>query len=198
MNTAFDYAAPCFPNLAGKKPEDTDRYIAQELEVAGIPYRVKAEVDPHPEVHTRIVADLPGFTLVRCWYYWAVRGNVPLKVAVVLNDAAPWRQKEIRVDGHCGCPNPIEGRGVPRGIVEARLGMQYIETWAADQFNALKPGETMTLEHKEIRDNGIFDKTSVLTRGNEPLPWFVELYHVDTQRGLCCLIQALRRHEVIP
>lgn len=202
MNPLFDYHAPRFPNVAGLGVERTNPIVAQELEVAGIPYTLLPTHDPHREVHTTVKAALPGFELVRCWYYWSVCGNVALAVAVALNAVAPWCQREIRVDGHCMCPPPED---YARATVKemAALGARFMKREDQLRFNALQPGESIEVEFPDIEDEGtgrarLVERQVTVTRGEHPLPLYVDCYHVDTQRGLCHLVAALREHGVIP
>ena len=43
----------------------------------------------------------------RAWYYWCVSGYVPLHVAEEMYEN-PNGRKDIRANGHCGCPPPSE------------------------------------------------------------------------------------------
>jgi hypothetical protein len=56
--------------------------------------------------------DVASFRFRRAWYYWMVSGYVPLNVAMEMY-ADPVGKKDIRVDGHCGCPSPDEYQGRP-------------------------------------------------------------------------------------
>lgn len=120
-----------FPNMAGVT--ECDRWIEKELHEAGIPirsgfenwrlregtkvntgiivvknlgdyihkYRSKSEVPYH------VIGNLGDgkFIFKRAWYYWMVRGNVPLKIANKLYEN-PIGARDVRVAGHCGCPPP--------------------------------------------------------------------------------------------
>jgi hypothetical protein len=48
------------------------------------------------------------FLFDRRWYYWSVKGKVPLEVAQEMY-ANPIGRKDVRVAGHCGCPEPKIG-----------------------------------------------------------------------------------------
>ena len=123
-------------NLAGVV--DCDKYITEELLLAGItPFCLKGERDKHPEVKSTIFGLLGGkhflediqkykdnedimslftlktlresaeFCLSRNWYYYVAVGYVPMEAAVELYEH-PIGRKDVRVEGHCGCPDPRE------------------------------------------------------------------------------------------
>lgn len=90
-------------NLAGHK--DPDPIVEEELFVAGV------EVERLPlalegEVETRIVGRLGSIRFRRAWRYWVAEGQVPLATAVALYEQRPYGRRDVRVDGHCGCPAP--------------------------------------------------------------------------------------------
>src|SRR3990167_10404866 len=89
-------------NLAGRA--DCDEYIRLELSRCGI------EIVKHPEpclgeVASKLTGKLGNFTFERAWYYWMVKGLVPLEVAKILYEI-PVGKTDIRVAGHCACPPP--------------------------------------------------------------------------------------------
>jgi len=91
-------------NLAGD--ERADSSIHDELEAAGIPC---APIDStfRGEVPATVEGRLGAFTFHRLWYYWSVRGPMPLDAARRLY-ADPVGSTTVRVAGHCGCPPPDE------------------------------------------------------------------------------------------
>ncbi len=102
-----------FPNLARGEPF-TDDVISEvtavcktELELAGIavtdwPGIVKGEVP------TKVVGTQSGWLLQRRWYYWSAEGpGIPPAIAMNLHAV---HGTTVRVEGHCGCPSPIEWR----------------------------------------------------------------------------------------
>jgi hypothetical protein len=92
-------------NLAGK--EDCDNHIRVELTKAFIPI-VEVEKDlRHYEVPFTLIGKLGDFTFKRLWYYWVVKGKVPMAAAKEMY-ANPNGVKDVRVAGHCGCPPPEE------------------------------------------------------------------------------------------
>jgi hypothetical protein len=94
-----------FPNLAGKS---CDAECEAELTAAGI----KVEKMPecvrdrwNGEVKTIVLGTLYGWSFTRAWYYWITKGpGLPLEYAVPLYRTYG---QEVRVNGHCGCPNPF-------------------------------------------------------------------------------------------
>ena len=119
-----------FPNMAGVT--ECDRWIEKELYEAKIPIRSGFENwnckkgvhsggiivvsqwesyqdkwNPKSEVPYHIIGNLGDgkFIFKRAWYYWMVRGNVPLKIAKKLYED-PIGRRDVRVAGHCGCPPP--------------------------------------------------------------------------------------------
>jgi hypothetical protein len=87
-------------NLAGNK--ECDEVIAQELERARID-AVRGERRRN-EVAASITGKLGPFTFVRAWYYWMVRGPVPLAIAKEIQ--ADPVGADIRVAGMSGGDAP--------------------------------------------------------------------------------------------
>lgn len=100
------------PNLA-RRPEDksswafVDNQACNELIVAGI-----NRVGPHNwlryrgEVPFAYIGELCKWSFERYWYYWVAKGpGIPPDIAEEFHKT--WGQ-QVRVDGHCGCPSPLE------------------------------------------------------------------------------------------
>lgn len=66
-------------NLAGV--ETCDETIRVELETAGVDIVEHEQTPPHNEVPYKLSGELGPYTFRRLWYYWSVRGDVPLAVA---------------------------------------------------------------------------------------------------------------------
>lgn len=85
-----------------------DDAIEAELKEAGIetfrmPEFTRAQ---HPEMRTVVVGSLHGWSFRRAWYYWIASGpGIEVETAERLHAT---HGKEVRVDGHCGCPSPRE------------------------------------------------------------------------------------------
>ena len=105
-----------FHNKAGDHA-DTDEMLRAELRLAGIPTLQEADgrASEFPanllrrgsgEVKTSVIGVLHRWEFKRAWRYWAARGpGIEVDAAMRLHDA---HGKSVRVDGHCGCPSPLE------------------------------------------------------------------------------------------
>ncbi len=95
-------------NYAGV--EDIDEELAAELEGAGIKAkRMEVFKNRGREVNTSVIGTLHGWSFERAWYYWVAKGpGIPPADAEELHER---HGKEIRVNGHCGCPSPKEQFG---------------------------------------------------------------------------------------
>ena len=120
-----------FPNMAGVT--NCDMWLEKELYEAQIPirsgydnWRLREGTKPNngilvikdlndyiykygsnSEVPYHIIGNLGNgkFIFKRAWYYWIIKGNVPLKIAKKMY-ADPIGKIDVRVAGHCGCPPP--------------------------------------------------------------------------------------------
>jgi len=90
-----------FPNLAGRV--ESKEQATKELNEAGI--HVHNAVTPG-EVNCEVIGACGSWIFRRAWYYWVAEGpGIPSAAAKILHDK---HGKEVRVEGHCGCPDPIE------------------------------------------------------------------------------------------
>ena len=101
-----------FPNIAGMGREDpggTDALLAHELSVAGIPSTSFPECLRYKNEPCSVtVGVLEGWLFQRAWYYWIVTGpGMPVEDAMRLHEV---HGTSVRVEGHCGCPSPLEYR----------------------------------------------------------------------------------------
>ena len=91
-------------NFAGV--ENCDAEIENELEQAGIKPLSYEFIRKKGEVPTSIIGQLGGWSFERAWYYWVAKGpGIPPDVAEELHAT---HGQVVRVDGHCGCPSPLE------------------------------------------------------------------------------------------
>ncbi|KKK73177.1 hypothetical protein LCGC14_2896430 [marine sediment metagenome] len=93
-------------NLAGDANCNAD--IERELLEAGIKVIEETPENKYAEVAWRLIGTLCGWRFTRAWYYWVARTQynpLPMAAAEELHQELG---TEIRVDGHCGCPGPIE------------------------------------------------------------------------------------------
>lgn len=112
-----------FLNLAGS--EEADPQCKKELEAAGIKVVEMGEWWKNrktTEVHTRYFGEVGPWGFERAWYYWIAKGpGIPPAVAKKLHDR---HGKAVRVQGNCGCPDPIE---YLQGFA---VGMYHVDTQA--------------------------------------------------------------------
>jgi hypothetical protein len=108
-----------FPNLAGmgrRAPYRVDAILANELAQAGINvYRLDEIARAgNGKPQSVIVGALYRWHFQRAWYYWIAEGpGIPVDIAMKLHTA---HGTSVRVDGHCGCPSPLEwSKGKPCG-----------------------------------------------------------------------------------
>ena len=176
-------------NLAGNR--QCDQIIRKELLKAGVDI-VQLPNSLVSEVPASIVGKLGGFEFHRAWYYWVVKGQVPLNVARELYEN-PNGREDIRVVGHAGCPSP--------------------EEWA-EHYDA--EGKRLLSKEKEIeilgyeKDPNLSDRMKEIVENVRATTRYVEdplkeavksvitSYHIDTQEGLNFFIATLRKHGVIP
>ena len=95
-----------FPNLAGQQCDDV---LETELKRAGILVEKLPEFfrDKTREVKSVVIGTLHGWSFDRAWYYWVAKGpGIPPDDAETLHAGFG---KDVRVNGHCGCPSPKEG-----------------------------------------------------------------------------------------
>lgn len=109
--------------------KDWDSYIYK--------YRSKSEVPYH------VIGNLGDgkFIFKRAWYYWMVKGNVPIKIANQLYKD-PLGEKDVRVVGHCGCPPP-------KKWAENIDGKKCITSYHIDSQ------EGLNLFVKSLKDSGV-------------------------------------------
>lgn len=101
-----------FPNLARRRGDtasyaEVDEQAQRELTTAGI-----LAVGPHEwlrensEVPAAYIGELCMWSFHRAWYYWIAKGpGIPSDKAEEFHQT--WGT-QVRVDGHCGCPSPLE------------------------------------------------------------------------------------------
>lgn len=130
-----------FPNYAGRS--DIDDQLEAELNAAEISIVRLPELcrSNQGEVKSIIVGELHGWQFTRAWYYWSAKGpGLPLEYASALHVLFG---QEVRVDGHCGCPSPLEyykGLAVghyhidtPRGLLALSTALRACVNDAAPQ-----------------------------------------------------------------
>lgn len=172
-------------NLAGV--ETADRDLRRELTRCGIEVVEHGARLKHPEMRVSVTGQLGAFTFERAWYYWIVRGPMPLDVAKRLY-AHPVGATDIRVAGHCGCPPPehpwvdhYDADGLE--LVHDPDGKQEREySVFTDREGSF--AESMREARKRLRF--VPDAAAVAVRS------IVASYHVDSELGLYLLAEAIR------
>jgi hypothetical protein len=161
-------------NLAGNVK--ADEIIKQELILAGIPIvGATAEEAGHSEVPFTLAGQLGQFRFTRAWYYWMVKGNLPLEAAEKLYDD-PVARQDVRAGGDCGRRSPLEWA-----------------CWLTDNGKKVLP----TKSEAELRDYKI--AAQILDEyvfGDDPASVgakrYVTHYHIDSADGLRLFADMIR------
>lgn len=102
---------------------EVDAQCLRELGAAGVKHEPEEPADwlrEKREVPFGYIGTLCGWSFRRAWYYWVAEGpGVPADKAQAFHET--WGQ-QVRVDGHCGCPSPLEWH---HGFA---VGMYHIDT----------------------------------------------------------------------
>ena len=166
-------------NLA--KKDDCDQFILYELKKAGIRPEFLKKTSNN-EVPYNIIGKLSCFEFHRAWYYWIVRGPMPLEVAKLMYNTEIGK-KDIRVDGHCGCPAPEDP------------WLKYFDEDGHHLFNK-----------KEIEDFPNDNRMVVALLKQKYIQWvsdrtigkpYVTCYHIDSQEGLNLFVEFVKKYNVI-
>jgi hypothetical protein len=133
-----------FPNLAREQNPPAE-VIAEvtataeaELKAAGIEVSI-LPVNSREEVPSKAVGNLSMWFFERDWYYWRAHGpGLPVEVAERLHTTYG---RQVRVDGHCGCPSPREwfkGFGVGSYHVDTPEGLKALADAILSVYDASK------------------------------------------------------------
>lgn len=131
-----------FPNLARR--EATPEVFAEVTAIAEaelIAGGIKCTRMPfgRGEVPSGAFGSLSMWGFERCWYYWSAKGpGLPLEVAERLHAS---HGKDVRVDGHCGCPSPREwfkGFGVGAYHIDTPEGLKALADALLSVYDASK------------------------------------------------------------
>ena len=136
----------CFPNLA-RSPNPPIEVIAEvtataeeELKAAGINIIVRFSL--YGEVPSHAYGSLSMWGFERAWYYWVAKGpGLPVEVAERLHAT---HGRQVRVNGHCGCPSPREwfkGFGVGSYHVDTPEGLRALADAIRSVYDAAKDPE---------------------------------------------------------
>lgn len=156
-------------NLAHRDYETSaDNEVKNELQIANIPvFELPSYMNT--EVKTRYIGLLNGFMFYRAWTYWVCCGDMPLNEAQYIYNN--YQELKIRAGGHCDNVEP-----------ESQSYNPVYEKEISDLI-----AKYSVPEYIEKAKNIVDDET---------LPRFVNMYHIDTQLGLCKLAQIIREHNI--
>lgn len=158
-------------NLARSKYDpEADKKVKEELLIANIPVLELGVMDK--EVKTKYIGILNGFVFQRAWYYWVVKGNMPLNFAEQLYEK--YKGLNIRVAGHCGNPAPEEWAC---NKDYDKLSKPYVDKFLNDEISM----EELNKISKDLWKQG---------------EQVINMYHVDTQLGLCKLAEMIRENNI--
>ena len=158
-------------NLARREYDsEADKKVKEELQIAGIPV-VRVGL-MNNEVKTYYIGILNGFVFIRAWRYWKVKGNMPLENAQYLYDN--YKDLDIRVAGHCGNPSPEEWA---KNKDYDKLAKPYVDKLIKEEITM----EELESISKEIASQG---------------EQVVDLYHIDTQLGLCKFAEVIKSNNI--
>jgi len=115
---------------------------------------------------------LGKFEFQRAWYYYMVKGLVPLAVAEELY-ADKIGRTDIRVTGHCGCPPPKDWTTRYNPSTDIRM----ITKKSAEEYPNI------------VKDLG----WEVNDEGGEQ---YVDNYHIDSELGLCLFVKTIKKHKL--
>jgi hypothetical protein len=169
-------------NLAGDL--SCDSAIRKELKEAGI---TVVDVGPsNREVPYTVEGRLGSFKFWRAWYYWVVEGYVPLEVAKTMY-ANPVGKKDVRVDGHCGCPDPVYWAGLSQ--------KEY------DKYKVYLDKETVPPEWQSMFEGHktIAEIQELFVKTMETLDFktsHIRCYHIDSQEGLNLFAATIRKNDL--
>jgi len=164
-------------NLAGHP--DATMHAREELILAGIEV---VSVVLQGEVQAAVEGRLGPYTFRRAWYYWVMRGAVPLELAERMYQD-PTGRRDVPVAGHCGCPPPAEwvtyltedGEKVFQGETGRRRATSGILERVTDRWG----------EH-------LVAPTPASVPGVRP---FVTSYHIDSQEGLNLFVRMVSAQD---
>lgn len=143
----------------------------------------QAPIGAAREVGAEVAGRLGAFTFERAWYYWIVRGPMPLEVARRLY-AEPVGREAVRVAGHCACPPPDEW-AVWRDAAGGQL-------WPDPDGAHEARHRALVARHPRLHDPADRDRFVVDPAAEPGASAFVDSYHVDTPEGLRLLADVIR------
>ena len=180
-------------NLAGDP--DCDKYIESELTRCGIP--LVHGVRTNTEVPYTITGALNGFTFRRAWYYWVVKGMMPLAHAIELYKH-PVGKDDIRVVGYAGNIEPADP--YPNTRIDPETGKIVMDQPTFDKN--MEDCDRIEKRNVGFKSKFLLQYTCAVKPISE-YPGYIASYHVDSELGLFLLAQHIRQlqpypHPIIP
>jgi hypothetical protein len=172
-------------NLAGN-PE-CDDYIRNELLDVGIPVIESTEPNKQ-EVNSKVYGKLGPFTFTRAWYYYVVKGPIPLPVAQEMYVGRVGK-RDVRVVGHCGCPPPDQWAEHFNSE-----GKRLTKTNTSDHKLVLQDPSTLSKVMKDLREDIIEQYCFVDDPAKEAIKSIVDSYHIDSMLGLKLFVDTIKKH----
>lgn len=158
-------------NLASHEfNSEYNRAVYDELTEAGIPIVNVGRLDN--EVKTNYIGMLNGFVFIRAWYYWVVKGWMPLEHAKYLYEN--YKDLQIRASGDAGNPDP-----------ESCSECKDSKTLAKNALDRVRAKE-MTMEEANA------EYMLRIKEGEQ----FIDMYHIDTQAGLNRFVEVIKNNSI--
>lgn len=155
-------------NLARHKfDNEINEKVKEELLIAGIPVLRVGRLDT--EVKTEYIGILNGFVFKRAWTYWVVEGYMPLNYANYIYKN--FKNLNIRAGGHAGNVHPKE----------ICIDMKY---------------NNILFELRNKYPYDVYLKKAKQIKADQGGPKYVEFYHIDTQLGLCKLVETIKKFRI--
>lgn len=161
---------------------EVDTQCEKELTVACIPMERAEFLREKREVPTALLGQLDLWSFRRAWYYWVAEGpGVPADKAEEFHKSYG---TQCRVNGHCGCPSPLEqnhGFGIGMYHIDTQEGLNafaqllksiYIEKKGEElpDFRALHLRETEAIKQlKEAKEKLARAREKMIDKVIDPL-----------------------------
>jgi len=176
-------------NLACNNPsleqvEASNASVLEEMEQAGIIPVIHPSRVTHSEVPTMFTGKAGNIMFKRAWYYWVISGLIPLATAEKLYNN-PIGKKDVRVQGHCGCPPPIEWATK----IDKTTGKFLVD----DEEYAR--GLRLFVNMPEAKERWI--TSHIPESESQGYDLFITSYHIDSQEGLNLFLKTLREDGII-
>lgn len=175
-------------NIAGLPSIEATKQVIIELETAKID--IVTHNHGNSEVKSSIRGKLNKFEFVRAWYYYIVKGYVPLKIANEIYKSKDG--KDIRVNGDCGRITPLEGvkwftRFHKIYEVVNEQNLKDLTHYRKSDSEYMRNTSSRILEEYLFSDSPDIEYNS---KG------YVNLYHIDSQQGLNTFVSFIKNNNL--